>query len=43
MFEVLKGLNKSDVTPAQAGVHPEVDQRSLSVETSQDGFRPAPE
>jgi hypothetical protein len=43
MVEILKCLNKLDVTPAKAGVHPEGDQRSPSVETSQDGFRPAPE
>ena len=31
------------VTPAKAGVHPGVSQRSARVEVSQDGFRPSPE
>jgi hypothetical protein len=43
MFDFLKSLNKLNVIPAQAGIHPEVDQRSPSAETSQDEFRPAPE
>jgi len=30
------------VIPAQAGIHPEMLQRPVAVETPQDGPRPAP-
>ena len=36
-------LNKLGVTPAEAGVHPEVFPHAQMEQSSQDGFRPLPE